>query len=195
MAAMRAVWSRYWPVALAFGWAVGEATVLPIMPDAVLVPLALARPASWWRLSLAAMLGSSVGGAVSYWRGGRSPTTTETVAGLPLVRPAMVAAAERWLASMGPRGILRQPLSGVPFKVFARLAGARHLPLGAFLAWAVLGRGARFLAMSGLAAAIGARWPGPVRRHIVAISVLWGIVFGATLWRTVAYWERQTSRQ
>src|SRR5262245_38030524 len=101
-------------------WAVGEATLLPIMPDAVIVPLALARPDSWWRLVLAAMLGSSVGGAVSYVLGRRTPTIA-SIERLPLVRPAMVAATDRWLTDDGPRGAVRQPLTGVPFKVFARL--------------------------------------------------------------------------
>ena len=74
---------------LAFLWAVAEATVWPFMPDAVLVPLALARPSSWWRLVLAAALGTTVGGAISYLLARRRPDRT-AIERLPLVRPAMV---------------------------------------------------------------------------------------------------------
>src|SRR6187551_3831178 len=91
---------RAWPEGVAFAWAVGEATLLPLMPDAIIVPLALARPNSWWRLSIAAMLGSSVGGAVSYWLGQRN-LTRASVERLPLVRPEMVAAVEEWLSDEG----------------------------------------------------------------------------------------------
>jgi membrane protein YqaA with SNARE-associated domain len=168
---------------------VAEATALPVMPDAVLVPLALARPAGWWRLSLAAMLGTAVGGMISYRLGRRSPTAA-SIARLPLVRPAMIEATERWLASEGARGVARQPLTGVPFKVFARLAGARGLPLGPFLAWALVGRGLRFLLVSGLAALSGHQWPVPVRRHLPTLTLAWSLVFALALRRTVAYWGR-----
>jgi membrane protein YqaA with SNARE-associated domain len=182
----------FWPEALVALWAVGEATVQPIMPDAIIVPLALARPESWWRLSLAAMLGSTVGGGASNWLGRRAGTAVpKTIGRLLLVRPAMVAATDRWLTTEGPRGAVRQPLTGVPFKVFARLAGARGLPLRRFLAWAVAARGARFLV-----AAYGSAWIarriGPLGpRRLATLSILWWFIFGVGLWRMVAYWEQR----
>jgi len=179
-----------------FGWAVGEATLQPFMPDAIIVPLALAYPNAWWRLSIAAMLGSTVGGAVSYGLGKRANTSgAKTVGRLPLVRPAMVAATDRWLTTEGPRGVVRQPLTGVPFKVFARLAGARGLPLGRFLVWALVARGPRFLLASGAAALVGRRAEPFGRRGLSGLIIAWWIVFAVGLWRTVAYWERQISRR
>jgi 1-acyl-sn-glycerol-3-phosphate acyltransferase len=168
---------RWWPVVV-FGWAAGEATLQPIMPDAIIVPLALAQPGSWWRLSAAAMLGSTVGGVVSYWLGRRSSgSAAEVTEMLPLVRPAMVAEADRWLTTEGARGVVHQPLTGVPFKVFARLAGARGLPLGPFLAWALAARSTRFVL-----AAYGSAWIarrigplGPCR--LAALSIVWWLVF------------------
>src|SRR5689334_1430295 len=126
-----------WRVGAVIVWAIGEATVVPIMPDAIVVPLALADPPSWWRLAVGAMAGTALGGAISYALGRRSPDRT-SVERLALIRPAMVAATDRWLIAEGARGVRRQPLTGVPFKVFARVAGARGLPLGPFIAYAVV---------------------------------------------------------
>ena len=44
---------------------IAEATVWPIMPDALLVPLAFARPRDWWRLVLASAVGTALGGALT----------------------------------------------------------------------------------------------------------------------------------
>jgi membrane protein YqaA with SNARE-associated domain len=175
---------------MAFLWAVAEATRWPVMPDAVLVPLALARPGSWWRLVVAAALGTSVGGVVSYARARRRPDRSAIVR-LPLVRPAMVDAADRWLAAEGPRGARRQPASGVPFKVFARLAGAQGLPLGPFLVWAVGARSLRFAVSAGLAALLARRFQAAVARWFWWLTLLWAVVFCLALWCTVRFWERR----
>jgi membrane protein YqaA with SNARE-associated domain len=177
-------------LAVAFLWAVAEATVWPIMPDAALVPMALARPGSWWRLVVAAALGTTVGGVVSY-RLGRSRPVRSDVERLAMVRPAMVGAVERWLEAEGPRGVWRQPATGVPFKVFARVAGARRLPVVPFLAWAVAARGVRFFVLTGLAALVGGRWPAVVARWYWLLSGVWAAVFGLTLWRLVRFWEHR----
>jgi membrane protein YqaA with SNARE-associated domain len=175
---------------LAFLWAVAEGTVWPIMPDAALVPLALARPASWWRLVLAAALGTTTGGVISYGLGRRRPERA-AVEGLALVRPAMVTAVDRWLDEAGPQGVWRQPVTGVPFKVFARRAGAKRLPLGSFLVWAVASRSARFIALAGTAALVGQRGGAGVARWYWWITGTWALAFGLTLWRLVELWARR----
>lgn len=161
------------------------------MPDAALVPMALRRPSDWWRLALTALLGSATGGLASYLAGSRLHPGAEAMARLPLVRPSMVRAASAWLQEDGACGVLRQPTSGVPFKVFALVAGRDGLPLGWFLLWAMLARGSRFLAVT-LGAAIGGRLlPGFIARHHCLIVLLWSGGFGVGLWRTVVYWSRQ----
>jgi len=173
--------------ALACGWAAAEATVWPLMPEAVLVPMVVARPADWWWLALASVAGSSIGGAASY-AVGRRPGSGATVAQLWLVRPAMVAAADAWLVDEGPTGVRHQPLSGLPFKVFARVAGARGLPPLAFLAWAAVARGARFLAVCAAAGLAGHRFGRLVRQRRLLLLGLWALVFTAGLARTVRAW-------
>ena len=171
-------------------WAVAEATLWPIMPDAALTPLAAAYPAAWWRLAATAAAGSALGGLLSYLVGWRLPVEP-LLARLPLVRPPMAAAAARWLADEGPAGLRHQPLSGLPFKVFALLAGRQRLPLLPFLGWAVLVRGLRFLAVAGGAALLGARFDQLVRRWSRPLVLLWSVAFLLGLWQTVRQWERR----
>lgn len=176
--------------AIAFVWGVAEATFWPIMPDAVLVPLAATRPGDWWRLALAVAAGSSVGGALSY-AVGRTIPPRPLLARLPLVRPAMVEAADDWLAAEGAVALRHQPLSGLPFKVFALLAGARGVPFGPFILCALAARGARFLTVSGLAALIARRFEPLVARHSRLLLSLWAGLFTLGLWRMVIRWERR----
>ena len=178
--------ARGW--ALPFAWAVAEATCWPIMPDAVLVPLAAAEPRRWWRLALAAAAGSTAGGCLSYALGRLVPARP-WLARLPLVRPRMVSTADAWLAEGGAAALRHQPLSGLPFKIFAMLAGERRMPLPAFLGWALLARGSRFLAVSVLSALIGRRFASLVRRYPGPLLLLWSAAFLLGLRRTVQRWE------
>jgi 1-acyl-sn-glycerol-3-phosphate acyltransferase len=181
-------WSRCEAVVLL--WAVAEATWWPIMPDAALAPSAAARPDAWWRLAVAATAGSCLGGMGSYAIGRRWPARP-VLARLPLVRPAMVEAADRWLAAEGALALRQQPLSGLPFKVFASLAGDRRVPLGAFVLSAGLFRGARFLAVSAAAGLFGHRFHRQIRSRGPTLLVLWGVLFSLSLWRMVAAWDRR----
>lgn len=185
--------ARRWPApwAVAFVWAFAEATVWPLMPEAVLVPLALLHPRGWWRITLAAGLGSTLGGAFSYAIG-RRWTSRRPVERLPLVRPAMIAAADVWLAWEGSRAVRRQPLSGIPFKVFARRAGSLGVPPAAFLGRALVVRGARFVVASGGTALVAWRFAPLVAGRRWWLILLWSVVFGLGLSRAVATWERRT---
>ena len=160
------------------------------MPDAALAPLAAARPAEWWRLGLASLAGSLAGGLASYALGRVRPAEA-IMARLPLVRPAMVEAARAWLAAEGARGLRHQPLSGLPYKVFALLAGSARLPLGPFLLWSAAARGARFMAVARAAAWLGRRYPVTVRRHSRPLLTLWSIAVATGLRRTLLAWERR----
>jgi 1-acyl-sn-glycerol-3-phosphate acyltransferase len=182
--------SRRWRLLLVGGWAVAEATVWPIMPDAVLVPLAAGWPADWRWLVLATGLGSTLGGLFTY-AAGRLVDAEMLLAHQPLVRPAMVQAAREWLEADGPAGACRQPLTGVPLRVVALQAAALGTPIGPFLAWAALARGSRFVVVGALAALLGRRCAPLVRRRPRALALLWSTLFLIGLQVTVRRWERR----
>jgi membrane protein YqaA with SNARE-associated domain len=160
------------------------------MPDALLVPLAASRPGHWWRLALVAAGGSLGGGLLSY-AAGRAAPVEPLLRRLPMISPPMTAAATTWLAAEGPRGLRHQPLSGLPFKVFALLAGSRRLPLGQFLLWSLAARGARFVAVSGTAALLGRALAPRLRACGWLLLLLWGVVFLLGLRQTTQAWERR----
>lgn len=170
--------------ALTAGWGVAEALWLPVMPDVAVGVLALSAPTRWARLAGAAIVGSLAGGTVAHRLGatGRQPP-------LLLVTPRMIAAVDRWLAAHGARGVLHQPLSGVPFKVFAFRAARADVPAPALLAWAGIGRGARLLIVARLFGTIGAalarRPPTP---HVAATTTTI-IGFGVGLRSVVRRWS------
>jgi membrane protein YqaA with SNARE-associated domain len=170
-------------------WSVGEATVWPIMPDAVLVPLAFARPHDWWKLVAAAAGGTALGGAMTYIVGTRGIGRHGCAWHPPLVRPRMVAAVRRWLEVEGARGVRHQPASGVPFKVFAREAGALGIPFAPFLGLAVSARATRFALAAGGAALARSYLPRALAGHPRLLLTSWIVLFGIGLWRTLAAWS------
>jgi membrane protein YqaA with SNARE-associated domain len=175
---------------VAFGWAVAEAVVWPLMPEAVLVPLAAARPRGWWQLAMAAELGSALGGAGSYAIG-CTPRTGWWLAHLPLVRPAMVDAARDWLREEGGGGVLHQPLSGVPVKVFALVAASSGVRLPTFLVWATIARGARLFLVCAASALVGKMLRRSIERRPRLFLAAWIAAFGVGLWRMELSWKQR----
>jgi 1-acyl-sn-glycerol-3-phosphate acyltransferase len=160
------------------------------MPEAVLVPLSAMRPKWWWRLASAAVLGSSLGGAGSYAIG-RGERTVWLLDHLPLVRPAMVVAARSRIIDEGGLGVRHQPLSGLPFKVFALVAASAGVPLPTFLFWAAVARGARFFVVCAGAALAGQGLLRPIQRWPMLFLAAWSAVFAIGLRRTVVGWEQR----
>src|SRR5581483_7212206 len=123
----QAAWSRWQreaisrpALALMVLWAVAEATVWPVIPDLLLAPLALGARRKFARPLLACVAGSAFGGAWLYLLAWLHPDDLRAfVAHLPLVTDGQVARADRWLDQGGTLALLRQPVSGVPFKVWA----------------------------------------------------------------------------
>lgn len=162
--------------ALVGAWGVAEALWLPVMPDVAVAVVALWAPRRWRRLAVAAVAGSLVGGAVAHRIGasGRRPP-------LLLVTPGMVTAVDRWLADEGARGVLHQPLSGVPFKVFAYRAAPAGVSSGGLLASASLGRGPRLFAVGWAFSRVGrviARRRAPAAQVAATGTTVIGFGFG-----------------
>lgn len=103
-------------------WGVAEALIFPIIPDFYAAAASPASPKRWWRLGLALTLGSAIGGAVGYMYAASfgPPIPLES---LPLVSAGMADEASAWVADTGALAVMRQPLSGIPYKVFVYLAG------------------------------------------------------------------------
>ncbi len=177
------VWSRHRhaPRYLA-AMSAAESVVFPIPPDVMLAPMALAKPAAWWRYALVCTLASVAGGLLGYAIGAFA---------LDLVWP--------WIVQMGwePAFLEVQALfrrhgfvfvfiaafTPIPYKVFTVASGALGIALLPFILGSLVGRGARFFLVAGLIAWGGARLEGLLRRYIeilgwasialVAMALIW----------------------
>lgn len=172
---------------LCAAWGFAEALLFPVIPDFAIAPLALAAPARALLLALYAVAGSIAGGALAYLVGASSLGPL-VATHLPLVTDRMGAFARDALAA-GPEGVLRQPLSGVPFKVFAYQAAGAGAGALSFLWFSLLARGARLVAVAGACAPLGAGARRIWRRIYGPFLVAYTACFAVGLARVVAAWS------
>lgn len=131
------------------GWALGavsfaESSFFPIPPDAMLVPMILARPERAYRLALIATVTSVVGGIAGYAIG---YFLYESL-GRPIIEfygytegfEAMRATYREW----GLWIILIKGFTPIPYKIVTIASGVSGFALGPFILASILTRGARF---------------------------------------------------
>lgn len=143
-----------WSLILALFWGLSEALFWPILPDFYLFAVVPVRPGRWWRLAGFAALGSIVGGVIGYWLA-YPRQSSFPLEYMPLVTEGMIHQAGMWLASEGPLAVLRQPLSGIPYKVFVYLSGAGRVPFFDYLLASVVARAPRIFLVAAAGALLG----------------------------------------
>jgi membrane protein YqaA with SNARE-associated domain len=142
-ASPRAGW---WLAVVAFA----EASFFPIPPDALLIPMALARPERAWRLALICTIASVSGGALGYLIG--------YAVFSQLARPviefygygAKFAAFQAMYADWGVWVILIKGLTPIPYKIVTIASGAAQFNFWVFMAASAATRGARFFIVATL---------------------------------------------
>ena len=166
---------------LVAAWAFAEAVSWPLVPELLLAVLVVAAPRSAPRLAALAVAASVAGGLL---------TTSLASAGVhppaPLTTPRMEAVAADRVAEDGARALLAQPLSGVPYKVYA--TAATDVPAGDFVVWSLAARGGRIAvvaAVFALLGVVGRRW----RRFYPAYLLVLVAGFAAGLSRVVSSWS------
>lgn len=159
-----------------------ESSFFPIPPDALLIPMALARPDRAFRLALVCTVASVLGGALGYLIG----YALYDQLALPLIRlyhyEAAAAAFQDRFNEYGLWVILIKGLTPIPYKIVTIASGAAHFNFLVFLAASLVTRGVRFFLIALLLRRFGA----PVREFIerrltlvttvAALSVVLGFV-------------------
>ena len=166
----------WWLFAVAFA----EASFFPIPPDALLIPMALARPRRAWRFAAIATCGSVLGGMAGYLIG----YALLAKLAQPLIDfyhyHAAFAAFQRKFARYGVWVILIKGLTPIPYKIVTIAAGAAAFNFPLFICASLVTRGARFF----LLAALLRRFGPPVRTFIekrlglVTAGIAAGIIGG-----------------
>ena len=182
------VFAQSWAaLALAFVWGAAEAIAWPIVPDIAVATLVLAAPRRVLHIAAAAIAGSLCGGLVAYGLGALGAAGMLDHA--PLVTARMQASAVQRMNQSGAAGILTQPWSGIPYKVFALQADDAGTGVGAFAWFSLLARGARILQVAAVFAAAGLvlrRWIDHLYAPGMAVTL---IVFAYGLSRVVTAWS------
>ncbi|MGI9018619.1 MAG: 1-acyl-sn-glycerol-3-phosphate acyltransferase [Euzebya sp.] len=126
-------------------WAFAEATVWPLIPDLMLAGMVLAAPRLAHRFVAVTALSSAVGGVVALQlaRAGWSWP-------LLAVTDRMAPQAAAVLADGGASGVLTQPLSGIPVKVFNVVAAGTDIGWWQWAGWSLVARGARMAVVAGV---------------------------------------------
>ena len=130
-----------------------ESSVFPIPPDAMIVPMVLARPLDAWRIALVATVTSVIGGLFGY-----------------LIGYALLETVGQWI-------ILIKGLTPIPYKLVTIASGMAHFSLLVFVLASIVTRGARFFLVAALL-----RWYGtPIRDFIEARLTLVTTAFAALI--------------
>ena len=164
-----------------------ESSFFPVPPDALLVPMVLARPERAYRLALICTLSSVAGGMLGYLIG---YGLYDAVAG-PLIRfYHYEAAADAFVQRFQEYGlwvILIKGLTPIPYKIVTIASGLAHFNFGIFVAASVVTRGARFFVLAFLLRRFGAPVRAFIERRLTLVTsfAALGIVFGFVVLRFV----------
>ena len=127
-----------------------ESSFFPIPPDALLVPMALARPDRAWRFALICTIASVAGGAFGYLIG--------YAVFDQLARPVIAlygygdkfGAFQALYAEYGLWVSMIKGLTPIPYKIVTIASGAAHFDFWVFMLASILTRGARFFLVATL---------------------------------------------
>ncbi len=165
-----------WLAAISFA----ESSFFPIPPDALLVPMALARPERAWRLAAICTVASVLGGILGYYIG----YALFDVLATPLLRAyhyeAAFARFKDTYAEYGLWVILVKGLTPIPYKIVTIASGAASFNFPLFVAASVVTRGARFFMVATLLHFFGEQVRDFIERRLTLVTTLVaaGIVFG-----------------
>ena len=171
---------RHAPAYLA-GVSFTEAVLVPIPPDLLLIPMALAKKAHAWRFAFLTTLSSVLGGLVGYLIGmflydsvGRSVIEFYALDGY-------FSSMAEWYADYGIWVVLVSGFLPIPYKVFTIASGVFAMAVIPFLVGSIIGRAARFYAVSAICYLLGdavyrimKRYTGPA---MVMLSLLLVLAF------------------
>ena len=126
---------------LVFAWALAEATVWFIIPEFLLMLLIFMKIHRKFDLVKYDILGTIAGTLLGLlWR-----LSDSGFLRLPYIRPRMLEQVDIWFQQHGLLGLLYQPFSGVPYKVFIHQADQYHFFILWFLIIAIFARMVRYL--------------------------------------------------
>lgn len=157
-----------------------EASILPIPPDALLVPMILTRPDRAWRYAAIASTASVLGAFLGYSIGrefyGLIGRDIIAVYGLGHLMENFRLAFAHWGALI----IILKGLTPIPFKLVTIASGLAGFSLPKFLFACVIARGAHYFTLAAVIKYWGVQAASLLERHIERIVILLLLLSGGT---------------
>lgn len=125
---------------LVFFWAMGEALFWYVIPEFLLLLVVFMRVRRKHQLLSFDIYGTIAGSVLALIM--RVPASVFDR--LPFLQPAMVTQTQHWFDQLGVWGLLHQPFSGIPYKIFLYVAHDYHFFIPFFLVVAVVARITRY---------------------------------------------------
>lgn len=157
-----------------------EAIIFPVAPEIMLAPMVLARPRRWAHIASISLVGSLIGAVVGYELGAHAFGALKPLFAdldwLPRIE-ALVDQLRQDVAQHPWNAFWALVAAGfmpIPLKIFTWASGIVGVPLPAFLAAMLVGRGKRVFLLAGLIRLGGKRAEEMLHRWIEWIG--WGVV-------------------
>lgn len=125
---------------LVFFWAMGEALVWFVIPEFLLILLIFMRIQRKRELLFYDIYGTAAGTLIAF----AIHIPERLIDKLPYIQPSMITQVREWFDAHGIFGLIYQPFSGVPYKVFTHLAPEYGYFILTFLVFAVIVRISRY---------------------------------------------------
>lgn len=154
-----------------------EASVFPIPPDVLMIPMILARPNRAWAIAGVALLASVLGGLLGYAIGALAYESIGQPVLAAMGKADAMQAFNTRFNDFGFWAVLTAGVTPFPFKVITIMSGWTGMPLTIFVATSILARGLRFFIVAALLRKFGM----PIRDFIEKRLGLMFVLFIALL--------------
>ncbi|MER0236985.1 hypothetical protein [Fulvimarina sp. MAC8] len=158
-------------------WGFGEASLFFVVPD-VLISFVAVRYGLTKALMLggfAALAAAMAGAFMAYWGASDAEAAIAMLAQIPAIEEALIEATRTRLAEDGYWAVLSGAVTGVPYKIFAVLAGEAGWSIFAFALISIPIRFCRFALTAALAGLVG-------RILVAGIGMRWALAALCGFW-------------
>jgi hypothetical protein len=167
---------------LILAWAACEAVFWFIIPEFLLFLMVFMKVRNKVNLIKYDIIGTVIGTGIGLWW----HASHETLLKIPYVYQGMIDQTKLWYDMHGVWGLIYQPFSGVPYKVFTNLALDYHFFIPLFLLIAVVARMSRYFIAYEVTKALYPLLHKFVRRHysvlfLVAMAIFTGLLLKVSI--------------
>lgn len=166
---------------LVFVWAMGEALFWFVIPEFLLLLVVFMRVKRKRQLVKYDVVGTIAGTLIAF----QLHLTDGAISKLSFIQPKMIEQTAQWYNDLGVFGLIYQPFSGVPYKVFTLTANRYDFQIIGFIIVAVVVRMSRYVIFFGL---FNALYPGLhkfVYKNYVLLLLVATFIFSMSLVRVV----------